>query len=121
MVGIWQGNADPEWDRRMRRTQIIGFCTAAYSSSLERCRTGFEPSQLVNWIGGEAFSSGIYVGTLLAYAEELGDLEEASGDLRHSLALLLVSMTHALLPRCYLRGWRSLRFRWLARLDSNQD
>ena len=30
MVGIWQGkDADPEWDRRMRRTQIIGACTAA--------------------------------------------------------------------------------------------
>jgi hypothetical protein len=29
MVGIWQGkDADTEWERRMRRTQIIGFCTA---------------------------------------------------------------------------------------------
>ena len=30
MVGIWQGkDADPEWARRMRRTQLIGFWTAA--------------------------------------------------------------------------------------------
>jgi hypothetical protein len=30
MVGIWQGkDADPEWERRMRRTQLIGLWTAA--------------------------------------------------------------------------------------------
>jgi hypothetical protein len=30
MVGTWQGkDADPEWARRMRRTQVIGFWTAA--------------------------------------------------------------------------------------------
>ena len=61
------------------------------------------------------------VDALLAHAEEFGDLDEANGDLRHGLKLPPVPKTYAPLPHRYLPGWSSVRFRWLARLDSNQD